>query len=626
VPSGIILQEAQLMYGIKVKNFMVVLLIILPLLSIGCSEPGGSSEDVTDDQSLEETSGAEFALEPASSESVIHVPGDYNSIQTAIDRAEEGQTIIVSAGTYYENLNMRGKEITLQSSDPGNPEIVENTIIDGEGKGTVITFNSGEGIGSKLFGFTITGGSGTRAEYNIESYDGSELNFIRIYGGGILVANSSPTIMHNIISGNRVNSISEEEQGVGGGIAVLDNASPYIANNVFKHNFAEGHGGGIAVWYHANPVIENNIIEGNKANDIGGGIMVAMSCSPEIKENTILNNSADWGGGIYVAHKSEAEIISNRIEANEADLGAGVFVRRTEKVFLADNLITSNIARRYGGAIYVDNRATATVHYNYIEYNHAALAGGGIWVDTDSRVYLIWLDKDTLPHYAWPDEYNNQGNTPENINLVREDFVDKVDNSFSFRHREIEDFFDKAFNLGFNFMGDGFPVFNNPLELGNRDLLAILITSGFTPFYYDKDTYTTIVKREDVEKTAKILFGPHIKEVFHDSAAYYGWNSEKNQYEGRWDFGPPGEYAEMKVVAIEENLREYILDVVYLTVIWEPYYDTGSYIYDDNGNLVTHLYFKGDYSDYLPFMPKRHFILTKAGDGVYYISQHYKTE
>ncbi|MGA1871768.1 MAG: hypothetical protein ACMUJM_24850 [bacterium] len=52
------------------------------------------------------------------------------SIQEAIDAAEDTDVIIVEPGTYEENINYLGKAITIQSIDPENPEIVAATIID----------------------------------------------------------------------------------------------------------------------------------------------------------------------------------------------------------------------------------------------------------------------------------------------------------------------------------------------------------------------------------------------------------------------------------------------------------------------------------------------------------------
>ena len=44
--------------------------------------------------------------------------GDFTTIQAAIDAANDLDTIIVSEGGYYENINFGGKDIILTSVDP----------------------------------------------------------------------------------------------------------------------------------------------------------------------------------------------------------------------------------------------------------------------------------------------------------------------------------------------------------------------------------------------------------------------------------------------------------------------------------------------------------------------------
>ena len=47
----------------------------------------------------------------------ITVPGDYATIQAAIDAANDGAEIVVSPDTYQENINFCGKNIILRSTD-----------------------------------------------------------------------------------------------------------------------------------------------------------------------------------------------------------------------------------------------------------------------------------------------------------------------------------------------------------------------------------------------------------------------------------------------------------------------------------------------------------------------------
>ena len=63
------------------------------------------------------------------------VPGDFPSIQDTIDGVVSGDTVIVGPGVYAENLQFKGKSISLQSRDGA-----EATIIEGKGR-TVVDVN-----------------------------------------------------------------------------------------------------------------------------------------------------------------------------------------------------------------------------------------------------------------------------------------------------------------------------------------------------------------------------------------------------------------------------------------------------------------------------------------------------
>ena len=99
---------------------------------------------------------------------IVRVPTDQPTIQAGIDAALEGDTVLVAEGTYIENINFKGKAITVSSHfliDSDTSHIL-NTIIDGSqpnhpDSGSVVFFVSKEDTNSVLYGFTITGGTGT---------------------------------------------------------------------------------------------------------------------------------------------------------------------------------------------------------------------------------------------------------------------------------------------------------------------------------------------------------------------------------------------------------------------------------------------------------------------------------
>ena len=84
----------------------------------------------------------------------IRVPLGHPTIQAAIDSAQDGDVIVVSPGTYFENIDFLGKAIQVKSQVGARA-----TIIDGRSRDSVVTFASGEGVASILNGFLIRNGT-----------------------------------------------------------------------------------------------------------------------------------------------------------------------------------------------------------------------------------------------------------------------------------------------------------------------------------------------------------------------------------------------------------------------------------------------------------------------------------
>lgn len=160
----------------------------------------------------------------------------FDEISEAIDVSVDGVTVRVRKGTYYETLNYQGKSIMLTSWEPNDPCTVSDTVIDANGLGTVVTFESGEDIDSILCGFVLTGGLGE-------------------FAGAIRCTDSSPTIINCLIAGNRV-------LGDAGGAVYLNGGDAIISVCTLADNFCGASGAGLYC-EDSSPLVVSSIVWSN---------------------------------------------------------------------------------------------------------------------------------------------------------------------------------------------------------------------------------------------------------------------------------------------------------------------------------------------------------------------------
>ncbi|UCE87086.1 MAG: right-handed parallel beta-helix repeat-containing protein [Deltaproteobacteria bacterium] len=87
----------------------------------------------------------------------FQVPGDFDTIQQAIDGVADGDTIHVAPGIYAENLTVRGKHVFLESDfvTTGERADIDATVIDGGNGSFVLEVHADTGSAATLRGFTL---------------------------------------------------------------------------------------------------------------------------------------------------------------------------------------------------------------------------------------------------------------------------------------------------------------------------------------------------------------------------------------------------------------------------------------------------------------------------------------
>ncbi len=312
---------------------------------------------------------AMIAVYGSSAATIINIPDDYPTIQEGIDASSDGDTVLVQPGTYVENINFNGHNIVLGSLflTTGDTTYIEQTIIDGDSSGSVVTFESGESSTAIIAGFVVQNGLSASL------------------GGGISCVYSDPTITNNHIRANSAIG-SQMTNGTGGGIYCFHSDATIIYNTI-SGNVAVGYpiwtwgtGGGIYC-YNSNAKISNNFISENDALSewgFGGGLSLFAS-SPTMINNVIIANSAlHWGGGIH-CYESSPIIVNNALSGNSAGVsGGGIYCELVSNPVITNTIFWADSAS-YESEIDFDD--SSSPYFTYCDVQGGRAGEGNI--DTD---------------------------------------------------------------------------------------------------------------------------------------------------------------------------------------------------------------------------------------------------
>ena len=204
--------------------------------------------------------------------SPIEVPTDFPTIQEAINNANDGDTIFVRNGMYYEHVVVN-KTVSLIGED--------NTVLNGT---TVEPMMIVEADDVKIIGFTFVGWAFQNIVLNSTNGVMVTENRIVFNAVGIDVENSvNTTIEHNIIEGFGLDNI---------GIMLSHSSQCKIVSNTITNAVYFG----IRLWFSNSNLIKKNLIKGNDC-----GIDFYESELNTISESILLDSG---GPGVFIDSSS----------------------------------------------------------------------------------------------------------------------------------------------------------------------------------------------------------------------------------------------------------------------------------------------------------------------------------
>ncbi len=282
-------------------------------------------------------------------------PGNYTTIQAAIDDANPGDTVFAYNSTYYEDLYV---DKSLSVIGEGR----STTMIEGSGPEYVVRVVADW---VNITGFTVTGNGSvsTLAGMDLRDVHNCQIADNTIWKneyGILLMSSSNNTIANNILMNNRTgiyialsddnvingNEVWQNEDG----IELVSSSYNTIASNEVRNNrwgivlsFSSHHNTILNNSVHDNYegidilISDNNTIRGNNAsfND-SVGIQLYHSANSAVVHNVVSNN---WIG-ISLYHSVMNAVVNNSISSND---GSGISLQSS-----ADNILSNNTMVRDG--------------------------------------------------------------------------------------------------------------------------------------------------------------------------------------------------------------------------------------------------------------------------------------
>jgi hypothetical protein len=346
---------------------------------------------------------------PRAAGAEIHVPRDHPYIQAAVDAAADGDEIVLAPGTHggfgNRDIDLRGKAITVRSTDPADPAVVAATVVDGLLAARLFHLHGGETLATTIDGLTIVHGFAAKgAAVLIE--DGSSATLRRCVLGGHVAGASGGAVQSDdfptepgalamidcAVTGTQVGhgivtlfleelTLDRCAVSANAGMGVKAGLYGTTTATIRECTVAANGAGGMSLTNTRDLTVSASAFTGNggvglsAAQTLGGGSALIERC-------TISGNVASSGVGGFSLHADTAAVVRSCIVAGNTGQVGGMSISGFGAFEIIGCTIAHNTATLHGGGGLRAFGTDPTLVTSCILWGNAAPEGAQLHLDS----------------------------------------------------------------------------------------------------------------------------------------------------------------------------------------------------------------------------------------------------